>query len=219
MVVQTITYDALGRQLSVAGADGQLTTFEYNADLLISETVRINDIESQVTSYEYDDNNRLFRQTDGIEAVIELTYDANGNVLSLTDPVGNETSYALDALDRQIQETDPLGNITTYAYDAVGNLISQIDRLGREIEFQYDDRDRQIAELWYTTDGTLIETSTYTYDIFNNLLTASDAESSYVYEYDVLNRLTRSDNAGTLDAPNVILTYGCLLYTSDAADE
>ena len=208
VVVQTVTYDAVGRQLSVAGADGQLTTFEYNAYLLISETVRISDIESQVTSYEYDDNNRLFRQTDGIGAVIELTYDANGNVLSLTDPVGNETSYVFDALDRLIQETDPLGNITTYVYDAVGNLTEQIDRLDRRIEFVYDERDRLTAELWYTADGTLIETSTYTYDIFNNLLTASDAESSYAYEYDVLNRLTRSDNAGTPDAPNVILTYG-----------
>ena len=139
--------------------------------------------------------------------MIELTYDANGNVLSLTDPVGNETSYIFDALDRQIEETDPLGNITTYVYDAVGNLTERIDRIDRRIEFVYDERDRQTAELWYTADGTLIETSTFTYDIFNNLLTASDAESSYAYEYDVLNRLTRSDNAGTPDAPNVILTY------------
>ena len=140
VVVETITYDDLGRQLFVAGADGQLTTFEYNADLLISITARINDIESQVASYEYDDNNRLFRQTDGSGAVIELTYDANGNVLSLTDPVDNETSYVFDALDRQIQETDPLGNITTYVYDAVGNLTEQIDRLDRRITSETDKR-------------------------------------------------------------------------------
>ena len=156
VVVQTIVYDDLGRQLSVAGADGQLTTFEYDFDLLASETVTINATESQVTSYEYDDNNRLFRQTDGIGAVVELTYDANGNVLSLTDPVGNETSYVFDALNRQIQETDPLGNITSYVYDAVGNLTEQTDRLGRRIEFQYDERDRQTAELWYAVDGTCL---------------------------------------------------------------
>ena len=173
----------------------------------MSETVTINATESQVTSYEYDDNNRLFRQTDGIGAVIELTYDANGNVLSLTDPVDNETSYVFDALNRQTQETDPLGNITTYVYDAVGNLTEKTDRLGRRIEFVYDERDRQTAELWYAVDGTLIETSSYTYDIFNNLLSASDAESSHTYSYDALDRLITSDNAGTPDTPNVILTY------------
>jgi RHS repeat-associated protein len=207
VVVQTIVYDGLGRQLSVTGADGQLTTYEYDFDLLMSETVTINATESQVTSYEYDDNNRLFLQTDGIGAVVELTYDANGNVLSLTDPVGNETSYVFDALNRQIQETDPLSQITTYVYDAVGNLTEKTDRLGRRIEFVYDVLDRQTAELWYAVDGTLIETSSYTYDIFDNLLTADDAESSYTYTYDVLDRLITSDNAGTPDTPNVILTY------------
>ena len=207
VVVQTIVYDELGRQLSISGADGQLTTFEYNGELLASETVTIDATQSQVTTYEYDDNNRLFRQTDGIGAVVELTYDANGNTTSLTDPVGNTTSYVFDALDRQIEETDPLGEITTYGYDAVGNLTERVDRLGRRITFEYDERDRQTAELWFAVDGTLIETSTYTYDIFNNLMTAEDAESSYAYTYDVLDRLVSSDNAGTPDAPNVILTY------------
>ena len=100
-----------------------------------------------------------------------------------------------------------MGQITTYDYDAVGNLTEKVDRLDRKIEFQYDAMDRQTAEFWYAADGTLIETSTYTYDIFSNLLTADDAESSYTYTYDDLDRLLTSDNAGTPDAPNVILTY------------
>ena len=207
VVVQTITYDDAGRQLSVAGADGQLTTYIYDGDLLLSETVRINATEDQVTSYEYDANNRLSRQTDGIGAVVELTYDPVGNVTSLKDPVGNITSYEFDEIDRQIQETDPLGNITTYIYDETGNLTEKVDRLGRRIEFAYDEMDRQTSELWYAVDGTLIETSSYTYDIFDNLLTASDLESSYTYSYDVLDRLLTSDNAGTPDTPNVILSY------------
>lgn len=207
VVVQTIQYDDLGRQLSVSGADGQLTTYVYDADLLASETVTINATEVQTTTYQYDDNNRLFKQTDANGGVVELTYDAQGNTTSLTDPVGNKTSYVFDALNRQIEETDPLDKITTYGYDAVGNLTEKVDRLGRLITFQYDGMNRQTAELWYSADGTLIETSTYTYDIFSNLLTASDLESSYAYTYDQLDRLVTSDNAGTPDAPNVILTY------------
>ena len=174
---------------------------------MLSETVRISDTENQVTTYEYDANNRLFKQTDGIGAVIELTYDPVGNVTSLKDPVGNITSYVFDEIDRQIQETDPLDKITTYGFDEVGNLTEKVDRLGRSIEFVYDALGRQESELWYANDGTLIETSSYSYDIFDNLLTASDAESSYAYNYDLLDRLLSSDNAGTPDTPNVILSY------------
>jgi YD repeat-containing protein len=53
-----------------------------------------------------------------------------------------------------------------------------------------------------------------------NLLSISDADSTYTYTYDVLNRMKSENNAGTPDMLHVVLSYeydnmGNVTRTSD----
>ena len=199
-------YDSLGRILSERGPDGQVTTFSYNGQLLTEQTVALSTTENSTTTFEYDDANRIIRQTDANGGVISFTYDAAGNRTSLTDPVGNTTTFDYDAENRLIRETDPLSNFTTFDYDGNDNRVEIVDRNGRRRTFDYDLLNRMSAERWW--DGPAeIHTISFAYDLVGNLLAESDPVSTYTYTYDVLDRLTSVDNAGTPDIPNVVLTY------------
>ena len=63
---------------------------------------------SGVTSYAYDDNNRLLRVSEPDGSEMAYTYDAEGNRTSVTVPSGT-TTYTYDAIDRLTTVTDPSG--------------------------------------------------------------------------------------------------------------
>jgi len=202
----TSQYDTLGRPLSSVSPNGQTATNTYTADLLTSQTIAISATENRVTQLVYDDQDRVTQSTDANGGITQFSYDAEDNLLSVTDPVGNVTTFEYDTLQRLITRTDPLGNATTFSYDAVGNQIEAIDRNGRRRTFDYDGLNRLTAENWF--EGvTQVRTIGFTYDLFGNLLTQTDPDSSYTFTYDVLNRVTSVDNAGTPNIPNLILTY------------
>jgi YD repeat-containing protein len=153
------------------------------------------------------------------------THDMMGNVASVTDPDGNTTSYTYDALCRLVQETDPLGHSEYYQYDLSGNLTETIDRDGRVTEYTYDALDRETHEYWYASQTAAEsdpnhtnaeDTFSYTYDLNNDLLTASDASSTYTYEYDADGRVTETDAQLAGLTPTVSLTqaYGTSGLTS-----
>jgi RHS repeat-associated protein len=47
----------------------------------------------------------------------------------------------------------------------------------------------------------------YTYDAVGNILTVTDPDAKYTYEYDALNRVISVDNAGTTGVPTVAFNY------------
>jgi RHS repeat-associated protein len=96
------TYDAVGNRLTqivVAGGEAP-----------------------QVTTYAYDDNDRLLTELTGAES-ITYGYDANGNTISKTGPDG-DTSYRYDDANRLIEAITPDG-ITAYVYDTDGLRVRQ----------------------------------------------------------------------------------------------
>ena len=76
--------------------------------------------------------------------------------------------------------------MTSYSYDSRDNLIETVDALGNTTNYTYDGLDRLVGQ---TFDDTT--TASFTYDANRNLLTAVDANSSYTYTYDTLNRRTQ----------------------------
>ena len=109
---------------------------------------------------------------------------------------------------RLITETDPLGSRIQYTYDANDNVLQKVDRLGRVTRFQYDELDRVISEVWINADqATVANTITYVYDDIGRLVSVADAYSSLAFTHDDRDRLKTVDNAGTPDAPHVLLTY------------
>ncbi len=212
--------------------DGQLLDWEIivspesldaQGKLLESPTTPIANRKSRITDFEYDPNDRLVKQIDAEEGIVEFRYDKNGNRVLLQDPVGNITTWGYDTLNRVSEERDPFYNenltidqalaeldvesgascstntatehVRLTCYDAEGNQSHTIDRNARRREFEYDYAGRLLEERWYAAStDELVQTSNFTYDLLGNMLTASDPKSNYLHTYDTLNRLKSVDN-------------------------
>ncbi|NJN13091.1 MAG: RHS repeat protein [Richelia sp. RM1_1_1] len=219
--VSTFTYDEAGNLLTTNDALGNLTQNQYDVLERLTQTV---DALSNTTGYSYDSlgnltsivdplgnetkniydqRNRLIETIDPDEGSTKFSYDFDNNLTSVIDPVENETTFTYDARDRLISETDPLGNTMTFRYDAVDNLVSQTDRNSRVTEFEYDDIDRLTTENWVSNEQVI----NYNYDKASNLTSVTDTFSSLAYTYDNRDRVLTVDNAGTPNAPNVLLNY------------
>lgn len=84
---------------------GNQTTYSYNAvDNLLTETQPDPDgagpLAAPVTTYGYDDYDRVNGITDPASGQTIFTYDAVGNQLTLKDPANNTTTWAYDGLGR-----------------------------------------------------------------------------------------------------------------------
>ena len=124
----------------------------------------------------------------------------------MTDPLGNVTQFVFDDLDRLVEQVDPLGRSSFFEYDAVGNQIQSTDRKGRTTYFEYDPLHRLTQETWSESVTTVREIQ-FTYDPASNMLSASDADSSYAFTYDPLNRPVTESNAGTPGSPEIVLAH------------
>jgi RHS repeat-associated protein len=216
--VTSYEYNELGQLVKVTLPDpdgeGQLESpeIEYLYDKLDNLRFVI-DALGNTTEYQYDYRDRVVlviaADPDGAGGQsapqTAFTYDLVGNRTSLTDPVGNTTVWVYDGLDRVIEETNELAATRYFQYDAVGNLVEKTDRNGRVIEYVHDNLNRTIEETWL--DGmSVVRTIAYEWDAAGQLLSATDDDSSYQYEYDLLGRVIEImiDNGG----PIVVLTQG-----------
>lgn len=197
------SYDANHQLLTVTGADGGVTAFEYDA---VGNRTSVTDPLGRETVRAYDALDRVISTLDARGGLTEFDYDAVGNLLSLTDPLGNVTRYHYDARNQVETRTDPLGNADQFAYDAAGNLERTVDRLGRITEFTFDLLDRMTSETWKQPGGATVNTYSFGHDANGNLVSAGGGGSAYAMTYDLLDRMTSVDNAGTV-GPQAVLSY------------
>ncbi len=245
--VSSTTFDQLGRpmeEVSGTGDDAIRVAKLYSGDvldweivinpeslnssglLLESPATPIDQRKSVITDYDYDELDRLVRETNAAGGVIEYRYDGNGNRVLLRDPVGNITTWVYDELDRVKEERDPFYNIdfasvdqaiadltnssaadcvtdspanhvSLTCYTPEGNVAKEIDRNARRIEYTYDFASNLIEERWYSDASQLVRTLRFSYDVLGNMLTAQDPDTDYRFSYDPLNRLVKSDNNAT----------------------
>lgn len=208
--------DGLDRVISSTDADGKTTSFTYDRAGNLVSTV---DPLGHETRYRYDARHRLIETIDAEGGSTRFVYDADNNVVSITDPDGNTTTFAYDARNRLVSEIDPLGKTIKYEYDAADNQTARVDRDGRRIQSAYDDLNRLVTETWVGA-GNVVN---YAYDGAGNLLSAVDDQSALTFTYDSRDRVATVDNAGTPNAPHVVLTYsydavGNVLAVADTVD-
>jgi RHS repeat-associated protein len=184
--VVTQTYDNLNRLQSVDG----YAQFTWNADSLIQEISYQNDV---TTTYVYDLRGRPEQMTTSKDSndLMNLTYnyDAAGNILHMksedSSSIKEEWNYTYDPLDRLLTAAGgPPGE--TYSFDY------QYDSTGNRTQldsttYTYN----EMNELLSLSDPS--GNSTFTYDIHGNLVTKDDGQNLWEYFYDQENRLLSTE--------------------------
>jgi len=150
-----------------------------------------------LTTYTYDELNRLTSITNNEGLTTTFTYDALGRRTSMMHANGVETTYSYDAASQLLSMVHELSTTTinsfTYTYDKVGNRKTKADNHG---------------------------TANYTYDTLNRLVEAtnpipSNPLESFTYD-EVGNRVTSNQNgASNFNDANHLLDDTNFTYTYD----
>ncbi|WP_404310460.1 Calx-beta domain-containing protein [Neorhodopirellula lusitana] len=203
---ETFTYDARRNPLThvqIMGADDNRQT-----DFVYDELNR--QIEVSRPSEEYIDQSGV---TVTQQPKTTYEYDAQGLLVKQTDPLGRVTEFEYDGefrptitkLPEAIHfEGTAIGTFTR-EYDEVGNLENLIDTLGRTTSYEYDERNWTIKQTLPATDDHGESVTIYDYDTLGNVKSIKDplhslsVDREQTFVYDALHRQTRQN----LAAPGV----------------
>ncbi len=166
------TYDAAGRQTKMVDPDGNITGIDPLLHTWITD---------------YDDADRVIRQTDPLGDALASAYNLSGDRTSTTDRRGNVTTYAYDGrgLLRQVTQSPATGvtYTTTVARDFNGNATRITQANGVYTDYAYDALNRMMSMTTYPTTSPV--TTAYALDANGNvtLKTLSDtAQISLIYD-------------------------------------
>jgi len=209
--IATLTYDDTGNLASITDPLGNTSQRTYD---LVSRPTARSDPRGKIAKYVYDALNRLTSITDPAGGVTRFLYDDNGNLVEFTDARGNTVVHSYDSMDRLATRTDPLGAVETLQFDGMGNVTRHTDRKGQVAILAYDSLNRHIRADF--ADGT---STGYVYDSYGRLMSAKDSVDGSIanqydsldrlvsqitklgtvsYQYDALNRRTRTDIPGRI---------------------
>ena len=120
-VVTKCAYDPFGRAVSKTNANGNTTTYQYNAYGDIAEALHP-DGGSEKYVYAKDGTLLSYKDKDGL--FIEYTRDVLGRVLSKTYIPNGEEQFTYSGFNL-LTKTDLEGNVTKYTYDGAGRKIKE----------------------------------------------------------------------------------------------
>jgi len=213
-------YDTYGNLIKVTDPLGNTSEMAFDN---LGRLIRAIDAQKNETKFKYDlISGRIKEIIDANQNITSFSFDENGNILTVVDAKGQTTTYTYNLRDKVATMTDQLGRSETYIYDANDNLVSFIDRKGQVRTFSYDSKNR-IERVDYA-DGSFT-TYTYDavgnlrfindsisgpieYNYSNTGCAACGGQAvdrliqeiaplgSISYEYDVLGRRTKMQEAG-----------------------
>jgi len=183
-------YDAIGRLANKTFTDSRVATVSYTYDAVTSQLKTVTDGRG-VTSYSYDQRDRLKTMLTPDQKSVTYGYDLLDNVTSVTTQAST-TNYSYDSLNRLDKVKDGTRLLADYDYDLVGNL-SQIKLADGSVEArQYDVRNRLTQITTKNVTGTVFSGFSYTLDAVGNRTQVVENNGRTVdYFYDVVNRLTQ----------------------------
>lgn len=204
----TYEYDAAGNLITYTDATGNPTRYEYDDKGRMTAWYDGNG--TKVIQNEYDDQNRVTKQTDAVGGVSTLSYSEGKTVA--TDANGNQTTYTYDDHYRTTSISYPDGTSISKTYDAHNRLASETNELGQTTSYTYDENGNVLTETRF--DGAV---KTSTYDEKNNLLSVTEfGGDTTTNEYDSKSNLTKTILP---DGTTISYTHdkkGRILSTTDA---
>ncbi len=160
-----------------------------------------------MTTYHYDDFDRVTKETSPVQGVTTYVYDADNNLTSMTDANAATTKYTYDPLNRVLTETaTKTGSTTlstTWRYDdpttghfGSGRLATMVDPSGSSA-YSYERRGNVAVENRTITSTGF--TQAYTYDGNANRATVTYPDGYVVTTgYDYADRPVSSSHTSTL---------------------
>jgi RHS repeat-associated protein len=161
----TITYDKLGDVLTLTHSGG--STYGYTLTYDGAGRVHSNSSFAGTSTYAYDADSQLKSVTVG-STTTSYTYDLDGNSAATGVTIGADNTLMADAT-------------STYTYDAAGNLVTQTNKAsGNVTSYTYDSRDRLTAVVTKNSSNTVLQSTAYTYDVFNRRIATTVTAGSSV---------------------------------------
>lgn len=165
---KAMSYDVLGRAVSVADVDGVATT-EYEPEAQVST-----DKLGYKKKFSYDARGNLaeVRELYGTpqEAATSYSYAPLGQLVRYRDALGNVRNVEYDGFWRVVKledlhkESETDVPYETYGYDDVGQLVRSVDQIGNVLDVAYDEIGRPISKTFSKPDGTADRTFAFEYD-------------------------------------------------------
>ena len=194
------TYNAVGNQTQIF--DNQLSShvdFTYDgAGRMLTQT----DPLGLATQYTYDPNSNVTQLKVGSNQAAVSVFDGNNRLTSLTDPRGKTTSYTYNSMNLLQSETDPNLKVRQLDYDGLGNVKTITEPDGNILFYTYDPLTNRLQTINLNSSQKVYFE---TYDNNGNPTKVTDAYGSSLFEYDVVNRMTKFTDG--FDGSGKIVTY------------
>ncbi|MFG1172773.1 RHS repeat-associated core domain-containing protein [Erwiniaceae bacterium CAU 1747] len=132
-------WDELGRLVSVTGADGATTRWQYQRNTDRQTFVFWPDGLAERTLW--DEQGRVVQETDRLLQSTYYHYPHAGTLLPdrFTDAQGGESRFSWNRQGQLTGHTDCSGQTTTWHYDPLGQQVARRDALHQETRYRYND--------------------------------------------------------------------------------
>ncbi|MBI3601499.1 MAG: RHS repeat protein [Candidatus Omnitrophica bacterium] len=213
-------YGAVGNRISMTDWHG-ITTYGYDQLNRLRGVIypNINPI-----LYDYDKSGKLTAITYPDQSKVTYTYDTDGRLTNVGYTAGTVTYTYSNTSNNLTQKTLPNGAYTTYSYDLAKRITDTINKqsngsLISSYHYAYDANSNITQEIETTPTATTIKN--YIYDKLNRLTNVNYSDGTYeTYTYDSMgNRLTMTTQTGTTtyeyDSDNRLIRAGSTYYFYD----
>jgi RHS repeat-associated protein len=191
------TYDASNRIQSVTDHSARSMAFAYDAD---GDLVSITDVLGQEWNYIYDSSHRMLQEINPDESNIFINdYDAQNRVTHQYDGLGNLVAEFIYG-ENMTEVFDRSDDSKTYHFDPRTGAVNEIeDEVGTSVTKTYAENFRPLS---ISTEGGGTTQLTWSAN-GGNLLSSLDAEGGQVnFSYDAANNLT-----SMVDAKGYLTTF------------
>ena len=159
------------------------TTYDYNNKGLPITVTESAGGESHTTNITYTSLNDVYQYTDAKGNTTTYYYeDGHNNLTRIVDALGKTTTFVNNSYGKPTQVTDPAGIVTNFTYNSYGNETKMsIPSINMYYDHTYDG----VSRVTSAKTSCDCQTTTYTYDNNDNMLTETDALShttSYTYD-------------------------------------